>query len=809
MLISRLKNGRKLVICIFLCVMIFGLIVFHMLNKDKAERIQIIPEGNVTYRGGYVDNVWYNVDDTVVKSEGWIEDPVNGTYTADSGAYLELQMPKGERRLVFNADPNQGTVRISCNGKILHFILASEESISYGKAYEIPDPIGRFSLLCRFSLYFAVLLLIDCVICAVILVSLNLQPLFTDYKKNIVTAAAIIVAGTHLWLTISGRKIVSPVTSESIVPSFFYGCLIFTGILLVLTALLIITIYGQTPKREWRIYWLCVGIVICSICIRNPRSTWQAEPYWETTTNFIWQTYARPWIDALMLDDAAYWTLLPRVLAIFVIKICGQVQLAPIILQMCVGAFLAVVSAKLVKPELSQYGCIENRILICFLFGTTVGFITAIKDLHNITYIGGLLVALCFLSDMDKISRRVYVADCIIAFGACCSKPQIGAFLPAFLLYIVYCRKNINRRKLRFLVISSFGCILSLIYYIAGLGEAGKQAPFHGNVLGVMFESFYEMLQAILSTVLTYKSQGYFAGGLMNLILIIAIAVIGIHMIKQQRARVIQCLCLGAFGVGTIVINLIGYNKSCDFMTILQRFMMATGYPFERNNYLALIAAVLILMIVLTSGIFGKKEWHQMAAMVFGLTFLLRLSFQPQNISANTSVQLNWTEYSSALEEESYGIPANTSAGGFLLKNAKTYYYGNQDVWCYDGHFSSGPSKVIAVAEPISSLNFETEETLLAIYTNKRYLGGVDPVVMNIYDSSHTLLQSVQAIEEYDRFAVGFILDEPCYDAVSIEFINKNTGNPYYYDSHLFTVIEKPGAGISAFAGWRRQSIEE
>lgn len=244
-------------------------------------------------------------------------------------------------------------------------------------------------------------------------------------------------------------------------------------------------------------------------------------------------------------------------------------------------------------------------------------------------------------------------------------------------------------------------------------------------------------------------------------------------------------------------------------MAVLQRFMMATGYPFGRNNYLALIAAVLILMIVLTSGICGEKERYQMAAMALWAVFLVRLSFQPQNISANTSCQLNWTEYSYVLEDESYGIPANTAAGGFLLKNAKTYYYGNQDVWCYDGHFSSGPSKVVAVAEPISSLNLESEEPLLAVYTSKRYLGGVDPVIMNVYDSSHTLMQSVQVIEEYDRFTVGFILDEPCYDAVNIEFINKNTGNPYYYNSHLFTVLEEPGTGMSAFAGWGRQSLEE
>ena len=88
-------------------------------------------------------------------------------------------------------------------------------------------------------------------------------------------------------------------------------------------------------------------------------------------------------------------------------------------------------------------------------------------------------------------------------------------------------------------------------------------------------------------------------------------------------------------------------------------------------------------------------------------------------------------------------------------------------------------------------------------------VGDITKSYMNVYDSSHTLMQSVQAIEEYDRFTVGFILDEPCYDAVNIEFINKNTGNPYYYNSHLFTVLEEPGTGMSAFAGWGRQSLEE
>lgn len=133
--------------------MMVGLVAFHILNRDEAEILQIIPEGNVTYRGRFVDDVWYGVYDTVVKSDGWTEDPSSGTYSADSGAYLELKMPKGVRKLVFNADPNQGSVRVNCNGKSMYFVLASEESISYGKAYEVPDPIGRFSSFCRFFLY--------------------------------------------------------------------------------------------------------------------------------------------------------------------------------------------------------------------------------------------------------------------------------------------------------------------------------------------------------------------------------------------------------------------------------------------------------------------------------------------------------------------------------------------------------------------------------------------------------------------------------------------------------------------------------
>lgn len=70
-------------------------------------------------------------------------------------------------------------------------------------------------------------------------------------------------------------------------------------------------------------------------------------------------------------------------------------------------------------------------------------------------------------------------------------------------------------------------------------------------------------------------------------------------------------------------------------------------------------------------------------------------------------------------------------------------------------------------------------------------------------------LQSVQAIDEYDRFSVGFILDEPCHEAAYIEFVNANTGNPYSYDTNLFTVVEEPGIGVEDYAGWGRSSLEE
>lgn len=95
--------------------------------------------GNVTFRGGEVDGVWYSPGDMQASGGNWTEDPVQATYTAVDGQPLEIDVPAGEERtLTFNAGPDEGVAEVDIGGEHIEFDLKNESVVELGLPHQLP-----------------------------------------------------------------------------------------------------------------------------------------------------------------------------------------------------------------------------------------------------------------------------------------------------------------------------------------------------------------------------------------------------------------------------------------------------------------------------------------------------------------------------------------------------------------------------------------------------------------------------------------------------------------------------------------------
>ncbi len=130
---------------------LFAALIVHMTAEHIAQSSPAVDtiliaaeEGEVTYRGGAMGDIWYSPSDNVLKSDGWEPDWDEVTYHATDGQYLSVGFPRGSgRTLTFNVGPDQGIAKVVVDGKELHFDLFNENTVPLGLPYALPDTRPR------------------------------------------------------------------------------------------------------------------------------------------------------------------------------------------------------------------------------------------------------------------------------------------------------------------------------------------------------------------------------------------------------------------------------------------------------------------------------------------------------------------------------------------------------------------------------------------------------------------------------------------------------------------------------------------
>lgn len=564
-------------------------------------------------------------------------------------------------------------------------------------------------------------------------------------------------------------------------------------------------------KNEDRMYyWLSIGFVLCSLCIRYPIKTWQAEPYWESFSNLLWQTYERGASGSILLDDSGYWTLLPRLIAILALFVFRDIQNAALIAQFFVVALFVFINAKIVKKEFSDYLCTEIRFVIALILGAapSVGH-WDILNLHNIGYCAIVLMLLCCISDLKKLSWPILILDGIIAALGCCSKLQGVVILPIILVILIFGWKRLCNKERVFYSFCILGCLMMIVYVLADIAETIGIGGIQTNIIVLFGASLKHIMQTMLFFIIPYNAGGYWGGGIMNGIVAVVLLIC-----------IYLCICRFELRRSVICFSLLAYMAGCNLLMALSGrlqfdgfddFLNATSLFSDRNSFPLIIAALLFVLVFLSGRFISSVKKGPLVSFCL-LLLLIRFSFIPVGLGTyvNAREQSNWHDYSVCLTNDIYGMPGLNN-GWFVLKNAKVYAYTSVEPNKIDAHFFSGVSKHTQIdSDPVNMLSLGDTLSIVSVYAEKTYLlPKEEHIALELRGSDGSILQQVEAIGDRERYAIGFILDKPLDGVTSIAFVNKDTGSEYFVASNIYVVIEAPNRGMSAEPAWGINSLEE
>lgn len=242
-------------------------------------------------------------------------------------------------------------------------------------------------------------------------------------------------------------------------------------------ALVILTIYKRSDREENGKCLAAFGIltVMFLAMIYVLDSSIYLEPtYAEAVTNFLRFAREEKFTANLLITDAGYLPLLPRLITLFYVKVLRVPSTSALYFMQGTACLLSsmVWSFFVLKPfrGLMRF---PHRILWCIIVMLTC-FCEETLFFTNHAYWGIYLLLLLLVADLDEFSGWIYAGLMSAAALICLSKGTYVVMLPLMVLYLFFFRKSIGRRDKIYACVTGIGSMLQLLYSFSGQGDGGS-----------------------------------------------------------------------------------------------------------------------------------------------------------------------------------------------------------------------------------------------------------------------------------------------------------------------------------------------
>ena len=248
------------------------------------------------------------------------------------------------------------------------------------------------------------------------------------------------------------------------------------GIVLLCSVVLVWVVNrGQSEDRSKCLAAFCIMTVMFMAIIYLLDSSIYLQPtYAEAVTNFLQYAKDKKFTDNLLITDAGYLPLLPRLITLLFVKVMRIPNIyALYFMQITACLLCGMIWSFFVLYPFRRLMKLPNRILWCILVMLTC-FCEETLFFTNHAYWGIYFILLMLLADSKEFHGWVYAG--LTVFGAifCLSKGTYAVVLPLAILVMFFMHRSMDRRERIFMCVVGAAALLQVLYSFGGQGDGSS-----------------------------------------------------------------------------------------------------------------------------------------------------------------------------------------------------------------------------------------------------------------------------------------------------------------------------------------------
>lgn len=198
------------------------------------------------------------------------------------------------------------------------------------------------------------------------------------------------------------------------------------------------------------------------------------EPtYAEAVTNFLQNAREKKLVENLLITDAGYLPLLPRLITLFLVRVIRvPPEYALYLMQITACLLCSMIWSFFVLHPFDGLMKLPGRILWCMLVMLTC-FCEETLFFTNHAYWGIYFLLLMMVAELKEFPRWIYVG--LTAYGALLilSKGTYAVMLPLVILALLFWYRSMDGREKIFLCVVGAAALLQILYSFSGQGDGG------------------------------------------------------------------------------------------------------------------------------------------------------------------------------------------------------------------------------------------------------------------------------------------------------------------------------------------------
>lgn len=582
-------------------------------------------------------------------------------------------------------------------------------------------------------------------------------------------------------------------------------------ILFILLALVLTAVIVSVCRKKYsdKITFILVAITIFLMCcIKFPVYFLDAQPIFETGSNFFFRTYEMGFGKSFFEADFIYWPLFTRLVSDIVVLLLRQRKYAMLLLNvmgvMIVALNCALINLKVFCINIGKY----ERLVLSLILGISPFFcIKPLISFHNSGYWNFVIMTLLLTVEWNKLKRYQFVLA-LFSTIMILSKIVFVVILPVNIValgFLIIKKKiKVQKRLTAYLILGICMAITSVGYTYNLLSQWGffevEKIAFGERLLSAIRQTplyYYRTLYEPLRYVVQQKvvNSYVFVSTLVLITVVIFIWICTNGLIKYSKNKDIEDAREELVMVLYLVLSVLtaGFLVYTDKeMALSIDNLFAMNFTFDHRNFIITVEAIIFVAMFLRY-ICRNENIRVVAIMFFGCYLFLL----PFTVETNSSLLTNWSSYYTEIYRSNYAIPI-MAGDMFVEKDAFAGYIGGDEsrhTFDYNFIYSAKTIKRIDSDKIIYKVDLTDTDKLknrgvLEIYARKNAILQSSSSYVLAKDVSGKLMCKVDSIYSEDRQTIGYILPDGMKNIGALEFYYTLDNAPYPLLPEIYLGIE-------------------